>query len=351
MVSIEEKLGQMFIIRMHDKVITKELETLIKDYHIGGISLYSKNYDSYDEMLSLINELKRLNNKYNNTPLFIALDQEGGRVNRLPKDFKNIVSAKKLGENKKYALEAGQITGELLYKLGINMNFAPVLDIQRYEDSHAIGDRCFGNTKEKVSENGITMMNSLKKEGIIPVIKHFPGHGLAKRDSHLFLPIVNEKIEKSDDLVPFINAINEKADAIMIGHLMIRKMDKIYPASLSKKVIKEFLIKKLNYNGLVITDDLKMKAVSLLYGYKRSVLKAINAGNNIILIGTDYETVIKCIDNIIKKMNNNIKNDIETSYNKIIDLKNKYNVNDNENEKFDINLYNEKINKLNEKIK
>ena len=346
-VNMEVKLGQMFIIRMHGKTITKELEILIKDYHIGGISLYSRNYDSYEEMQKLINDLKELNAKYNNTPLFIAVDQEGGRVNRLPNDFKNLPSAKDLGEKNKVE-EAGNIIGELLNEIGINMNFAPVLDIQRFKDDHAIGDRCFGSNKEDVITNSVKMINSLKNY-LVPVVKHFPGHGLVKRDSHLFLSFVKEDIEKTDDIEPFKNAINNNVPAIMMSHIIISKIDKMYPASLSKKVIKDYLVDKLNYKGLIITDDLKMKAVNILYGYKKSTLKAIDAGNNIVLIGADYKIVSECINYIKSKMNYSIKDNIVNSYNKIIDVKKDYKINDEQKKKINIDYYNERINKIREK--
>ncbi len=350
-ISFKEKMGQMFIIRMHGKKITDELIELIRDYHIGGISLYSCNYDSYDEMLKLINELKELNNKYNKTPLFISLDQEGGRVNRLPREFKNIVSAKKLSSKDKYVEEAGNIIGEILSSIGVNMNFAPVLDIQRFCDDHAIGDRCYGDNKDDVSNKGIVMMNSLKNNNIIPVVKHFPGHGLVKRDSHIFLPMTFKNIKNVDDIEPFKEAIKNNCDAMMISHIMVRKMDKFYPSSLSKKVIKNYLIDELNYNGLIITDDLRMKAVNLLYGYKKSSLKAIGAGNNIVLIGAPYKTIKECINYINKKLTDELKDNIENSYKKIIKIKEKYNINDSINKLVDIEKINEKIEKLNNKVK
>ena len=158
---IKEKLGQMFIIRMQEKEINDELISLIKDYHVGGISLYSKNYNSYEEMIKLINELKRINSKYNNTPLFISIDEEGGRVDRLPKEFVTLPSAKKISSKEENIIEQGKIIGEVLSKTGINLDFAPVLDIQRFPDNHAIGDRCFGDNKESVAKNGLLMMKTL----------------------------------------------------------------------------------------------------------------------------------------------------------------------------------------------
>ena len=349
-ISFKEKMGQMFIIRMHGKEITDDLIELIRDYHIGGVALYSCNYDSYEEMLNIINELKSINSKYNKTPLIISLDQEGGRVNRLPSEFSNIVSAKKLSKKDEYVKEAGEITGEILNKIGVNMNFAPVLDIQRFNDDHAIGDRCFGDNKDDVLKKGIIMMNALKNNNLIPVVKHFPGHGLVKKDSHIFLPMTFKNIKEVEDIEPFKEAINNGCDAIMVSHIMVRKLDKFNPASLSKKVIKDYLVDELKYKGLIITDDLKMKAVNLFYGYKRSSLKAINAGNDLVLIGASYSNIKKCFSYIIKKATDEIKNNIDLSYKKIIKIKEKFKLSDKLNKKFDINFYNEKIEKLNNKI-
>ena len=349
--NIIKKIGQMFIVRMQGKLITKELETLIKDYNIGGICLYSKNYNTYEEMLSLINDLKSLNKKYNKEPLFIAIDQEGGRVNRLPKDINNLLSAKKISKKDEYIIESGNIIGEILLKSGINMNFAPVLDIQRFDDYHPIGNRCYGDNAKDASKKGNLMMKTLKENNIISVVKHFPGHGLVKYDSHLLLPIVTKDIDKTEDIIPFKDAIKEKTDAIMISHILLSKLDLFNPASLSKKVIKDYLKDKLNYQGLVITDDIKMKSVNLLYGYKRASLKAIKATSDIILIGAEHNTVIKCINYIYNKINDELEENINDSYNKILKIKKEYNIKDEKNNKIDIEKYNERINILNNKCK
>ena len=348
-----KKIGQMFIVRMQGKQITEELEQLIRDYIIGGICLYSKNYDTYDEMITLVNKLKQLNKKYNKEALFIAIDQEGGRVNRLPKDIRNIPAAKNISVNKEYIIEAGNIIGEVLSKTGINMNFAPVLDIQRFADNHPIGNRCFGTNANDVSKKGILMMKTLKDNNVISVVKHFPGHGMIKYDSHIFLPVTNKNIDNTEDIIPFKDAIEQNTDAIMISHILLSKIDMFNPASLSKKVIKNYLKEKLNYKGLVITDDLKMKAVNLLYGYKRSSIKAIKASADIILIGSDYNIVTKCINNINNKLNTELETNINDSYNKIIEIKNKYKINDNINNNINNNInidkYNERILVLNKK--
>ena len=346
---MKKKIGQMFIIRMNGKEITDELVTLIKDYNIGGISIYSKNYDSYKEMHKLINKIKKINKKYNDTPIFIAIDEEGGRVDRLPDDFNTLPAAKRLRKDIKYVKEDGLLIKEMLEKLGVNLNFAPVFDIQRFGDYHIIGNRALGESSQEVIKNGITMVN-IFNDNVIPVVKHFPGQGLFKNDPHILLPSTNVNIDKEEDIEPFKEAIKNKCPAIMISHVLIRKMDLFNPASLSKKVIKDYLKDELKYKGLVITDDLKMKSVNILYGYKKSCLKAINAGNNVLLMGGKYNDVINCINYIEKKMNKSLKKDIELSYDKILDIKKKYHINDEPTNKIDIEYYNNKIQELLDKV-
>lgn len=348
--NIKYKLGQMTIVRMHGKTISEDLISLIRDYHIGGISLYSNNYDSYEEMISLINSLKEINRKYNNTPLFITMDEEGGRVNRLPKDFLILPSSKKVSKDIRFVKESSNIIGNILKDIGVNMNFSPVLDIQRFEDNHAIGDRCFGNNKDDVTKNGLTVLNELRNIGIVPVIKHFPGHGLVKIDSHFFLPI-SKDIRNKEDIEPFISAFRKHAPVLMVSHIVVPKIDLFNPASLSRKMIKDYIRKELKYDGLIMTDDLKMKSVNLLYGYKRSYLKAVLSGNNLIVIGSDYNTVKKSIDYTISKLNKNMIKDIDLTYNKIISLKEKYNINDNSIKKIKIDSYNKRIEELRNNVK
>lgn len=351
--SLEEKVGQLFMIGLEERY--DETPKMIKDYKIGGVILYKKNYHTYNEMIDLVNKIKETN-KQNPIPIFISIDQEGGRVNRMPQEILKIQSATKLvdTQNIEIVKESGKIIGEMLSKTGILMNYAPVLDIRRFGNEHAIGDRCYGKEKEEVSKYGIEVMKEIQKQGVIPVIKHFPGHGLTWKDSHFRIPKITQKIEilENEDMVPFENAIKEKADAIMVGHLIVKNIDKKYPASLSKKVIQKYLIEKYNYKGLIITDDLKMMAIRLHYNMKRAVYKAIEAGNDIIMIGLPYKKVKKIIKYIIKKVRKgkiNIEK-INKSVEKIIAIKEKYNIEDEKIDGFSIEEINEKIKDLNEKV-
>lgn len=350
--SMEEKIGQMFIIGLQGTQIGKKTIEMIDKYKIGGIILYRRNYNSYEEMLNIINDIKKISSK-NKIPIFISIDQEGGRVNRMPKEFKNLKSATFLSEtnNPEKLIESGQVIGKMLKKMGISMDYAPVFDIRRFEKDHAIGDRCYGKDKEEVAKNATSVMKAISEEGVIPVIKHFPGHGLTKKDSHFKIPTILEKVDfiKNEDMYPFKMAIKNGAEAIMMGHLIIKDIDKYYPATLSKKVINTLLKEECSYNGLIITDDFKMWAIKLHYSIKRAVVKAIKSGNDMIMIGDNYTKVKKIIKYTIKKARkgridiNSINNSVE----KIIKLKQKYNVNDEVIEECNIQEINKLIDKVN----
>lgn len=352
--SLEEKIGQMFIIGLNTKE-QEEINKFIKKLKIGGVIIYRKNYSNYEQMLNLINNIKETNVE-NKIPITISIDQEGGRVNRMPPEILNLKSATKFANTKDIELvrESANIIGQMLNSTGISMNYAPILDIKRFEEKHAIGDRCYGDNKEDVEKYGIEIMKQLQENKVISVIKHFPGHGLTKKDSHFRIPKVKEKIEilEKEDMQPFEMAIKNGADAIMVGHLIIKDIDKKYPASLSKKVIQKYLIEKNNYNGLIITDDMKMMAIRLHYNMKRAVKRAILAGNDIVMIGLQYNKIEKIIKYITKQVKKGKISEeiINKSVEKIINMKEKYNMTDKETKGFDINKINEQIKKLNDKL-
>ena len=352
--SLEEKVGQLFMVGLEEKT-NEDIANLIQENKIGGVVLYRKNYHTYEEMLAYVNNIKELNSK-NSIPIFISIDQECGRVNRMPQEILNLKSATKLANTKNVEIvkESGKIIGEMLNKTGISLDYAPVLDIRKFKEKHAIGDRCYGENREDVSKYGIEVMKEMQNQSVIPVIKHFPGHGLTKKDSHFRIPKITEKIEilEKEDMIPFEKAIKENAEAIMVGHLIIKDVDKKYPASLSEKVIQKYLIEKYNYKGLIITDDLKMMAIQLHYNMKKAVVKAIEAGNDIIMIGLPYKKVNKIIKFIVKEVKNGrIKEEkINESVEKIIAIKEKYKISDQKVNGFAITEINERIKELNKKI-
>lgn len=348
--SLEEKICQKIIIGMDTPNAIDKIENLITKYKIGGILLYKKNYKNIEELINLINHIKELNRK-NNVPMFIAIDQEGGRVNRLPNELENIPAPYKLSklENaKEYVQKAGEITGNTLHRLGFNMNFAPVLDIKRFPDNHAIGDRAFSENIEEVTEYGIEYMKKLQKNQVISVIKHFPGHGATNSDSHFKIPKIKEKINdlEEKDMKPFKKAIENGADAVLVGHMRIKDIT-INPASISRKFIAKYLKKKYRFKGLVITDDMRMKAMKYRFGANKSIIKAFEAGNDIIVF--KYDKGIEALNEVINMAKSGkIKmNQIDNSVNKILNIKDKYEINNDKIELVD----NEYIKKINEQIK
>ena len=349
-----EKIGQMFMVGMDVADCVKYIDELILKYKIGGILLYKKNYNSYKDALELINHIKEIN-KNNKIPIFIATDQEGGRVNRMPDEFENIPSAHKLAQYKKEDLvsESAQITANMLKTLGFNFNLAPVLDIKRFSDNHAIGDRAYSETPEEVGKYGIEYMKKMQENNILSTIKHFPGHGSTIKDSHLIIPTVKnfERIEQ-EDMKPFEEAIKQGADCILVSHLKIKGITKKFPTSMNRKFITKYIRKKYRYNGLVITDDMRMRAIKTFYGSNKAVKMAFDAGNDIIIFKHCKDVAI--LDKIVKEVENNKTRQarVNRSVKRILKAKEKYKINDMQiqyNENI-INEINGQILKIREKV-
>ena len=351
-IGIREKFGQMIMLGLDVNEINDEIIEIIKKYKIGGVILYKSLYTDIDSMSSIINKLKKIN--INNIPLFIAIDQENGRVNRLPSEMERIYNPLKQVKTKNIKIidECNKITSKVLSQLGINMNFAPVVDINYFTNSKAIGDRAYGYNKEDVIKYGLPMVKTLNNNNIISVIKHFPGHGLVDKDSHYLIPKIKNVGKMKDDLVIYEKAIKDGVDGIMVGHLRVKGYEN-KPASINGKILKELLIDRYNYNGLIITDDLRMNILSKLYGIKNIVTECVKSGVNIMMIKYKngdmnklYSELYRMVDN--KEIDNEL---IDKSYNKIIEIKNKYKVTNNiKDNKIDIDNINEQIREVNKKI-
>ncbi len=341
-------LGNMLFVGLNttDKEIIRKL---IKDCHIGGITLYGRLYKNYDEMLNIINYIKKLSNEENYN-ILIGIDQEGYRVNRLPKDFLNIKSPYSMKDDLNNFKESASIVGTILNSSGIHVNFAPVLDIKRFDDNHAIGDRAFGDNSQDIIKNTDAYIKELKKHNVIPVVKHFPGHGATTINTHHFLPVIfNTDKLIAEDILPFKHAIENNIDIIMVGHFLIKNYSLFKPASISKKIV-NLLRDDLKYQNLIMTDDLIMGPLRL-FNKAKLIKTAINSGVNIIMIKYS-DTFFKDYENLIKYYNQNKINhdNINYSINLINNLKNKYNIN-NEPVKntLDISKINDRITTLNNK--
>lgn len=228
--TLDEKIGQLLIVGFEGIETNEEIEKMIKDYYVGGFILFERNISNGENTLELINSIKKLNRE-NNVPLFISIDEEGGNVSRLPKEFRKLPKAWEIGRinSEEYSYKIGELIGERLQALGFNLNFAPVLDINSNPNNPVIGKRAFGSTVEEVKKHGIQTMEGMKSKNIIPVLKHFPGHGDTTVDSHMDLPIINKTTEELEELefIPFKKGIEKGADMIMTSHIFLLKLIKI----------------------------------------------------------------------------------------------------------------------------
>ncbi|MFW5649109.1 MAG: beta-N-acetylhexosaminidase [Candidatus Alkaliphilus sp. MAG34] len=331
--TLEEKIGQILLVGMDGYDTDDNIVELMQSYHVGGIILYGKNVKDSKQLLSLINSLKNSNSS-NKIPLFISVDEEGGSVSRNPREIKKLPTARSIGKTKDVGLafKVGKLLGQTVGAFGYNMNFAPVLDIDSNPLNPVIGDRAFGQTAEIVSSMGIETLKGIKKEGVIPVVKHFPGHGDTAVDSHIGLPVVNHDLERimNFEILPFKHAIDSGADAVMVAHILLSQMDQEYPASMSEIIITDTLRDKLNFQGVIITDDMTMGAIEKNYNIGDAAIQSVKAGADILLIGHEYEkslTVLGAIKDEINK-GNILMDRIDESVYRILKLKEKYNLKD-----------------------
>lgn len=324
--TLEEKIGQMILSGFSGSSIDEELKSLIKEEKVGGLILFKRNIQTSSDLKVLIQNINDINE---NIPLFISIDEEGGRVTRLPEseDFPSVLEIGNT-EDEKYSYEQGRLLGKTLKEYGINMDHAPVLDIYSNPQNTVIGDRAFGSNDEIVSKMGIAMMNGIKDEGIIPTVKHFPGHGDTEVDSHVGLPIVNKTLEElmEFEFVPFKEAIDNECDVIMVSHIVLNKIDSKNPATLSKSVISDVLREKLSFNKVIMTDDMNMSAITNTINVEDASVESIKAGCDIILIGSGGNYVKSTIEKIKESIEKGeiTENRIDESVYRILELKQNY---------------------------
>lgn len=349
--SLDEKIGQLVTMGFEGYTMDDNITNLIKEQKVGGVILFSKNVENSSQLLSLINSIKT-NNAQNKTPLFVSIDEEGGRVSRMPKEIRKLPSNGVIGKRNDGDLsyKTGKIIGEELKSFGFNMNFAPVLDINSNPNNPVIGDRSFGNNTDIVKKLGIKTMEGLIQNNIVPVVKHFPGHGDTSVDSHIGLPVVNKDLTELNDfeLIPFKEAIKNNVDAIMVSHILLNKIDSTSPSSMSKAVITDILRENLKFPGVIITDDMTMGAIVKYYDIGDAAVKSINAGSDIILVCHDYNNTLKVINSLKTAAQNKIitAQRINESVYRILKLKEKYNINNDTISSVNIDEINNKIKNL-----
>jgi len=333
--SLDQKIGQLIIAGFEGKKLDDETKRMIREDRIGGVILYADNVSGVHGTVRLVNQLKAAN-AGNPVPLFISTDQEGGRVSRLPDAFAAMPSSRAVGRkgDPKLARQMGSLLARELRATGFNMNFAPVLDIDSNPDNPVIGDRSFGRSAKIVAELGLAEMDGISKGGVISVVKHFPGHGDTSVDSHLDLPVLRKSSEQLAALewIPFQAAVKAGADAVMVAHILFPRIDPNAPASLSDIIVGKQLRGQMNYDGVVMTDDLTMGAITKQYGLAEAAVAAIDAGSDIVLVAHGYDNERQVFEALRSAVRNGRLTEarIDESVRRILTLKNKYRLTDAE---------------------
>ncbi len=330
--SIKEKLYQMFILGFSGKSVSGgnlNIQTAIKS-GLAGVILFSENIESYEQTAKLTKTLQ----KAAAIPLFISIDQEGGMIERTNniKNKINYLTPRDLGltQNPDSARSQAEVLSDELKFMGVNMNFAPVIDVNTNPNNPIIGPRSFGSKPGTVIEFAKPFYQALMRNSIIPVIKHFPGHGATGEDSHLIMPVLGLSFEELENIHirPFAHAIKDGINAVMISHVHYEAFDREpVPASLSENVINSYLRKKLGFNGLVISDDMVMCGVKNYCNTFEACMQGINAGVDLFIYRDLSDETLNIIDKLCDAVvNSEISEDrIDDSVKKILLCKQQYN--------------------------
>lgn len=329
--SLEEKVGQLFQIGFYGTEVTPELRELVQKYHIGGIIYFRRNIESLEQITQVSNELQRLaQEKEGGFPLLISTDQEGGIVTRLT-GATHFPGNMALGATRDVELsrKVGQTVARELLGVGINMNLAPVLDVNNNPANPIIGVRSYGEVPRKVADFGVALIQGMQGEGVVACGKHFPGHGDTDTDSHLDLPMIRHDRKRlaEVELVPFQRAISAGLDSIMTAHIYFPAIEprKGIPATLSSNVLTGLLREELGFEGLIITDCMEMDAIVNTFGTVEGAIMTIEAGADMVLISHTLEKQQQAIQSVIEAVQAGriSKERIDASVRRILQLKEK----------------------------
>jgi len=335
--SLDIKIGQMLLVGVNGKSADSLILKSIQDGRVGGVVIYEKNFTKKNTYINLKNFTWALQ-KASASPLFISIDQEGGIINRLKTKyhFPKSVTAAYLGtqDNVDSTFFYGEITASTLAGLGINVNFAPVVDLAINPDNPIIAkhQRAYGDNAALVTKHAAITVASHRKYNVVTVLKHFPGHGSSKSDTHLGIADVTPYWQKQE-LLPYQYMIkNGEVDAIMTAHIVNKQLDSSgLPGTLSKAIMTGILRDSLGYEGVIFSDDMQMHAITEHYGLKKAILLSIEAGVDVLMfsnniLGSENRTVDTVFDIIKNYVTQGVikKDRIDASYQRIMSLKSQW---------------------------
>ena len=300
---LDRMIGQLFMFGMPGTELDEETRRRIREIQPGGVILFSRNVSDPVQLVALCRDLQETSLKAHGTPLFLAVDQEGGRVARLRAPFTEFQGNEAIGGSGDPDAEAetfARITAREMKVVGLNMDLAPVMDVGRKDVEKHLRGRTFGQDPALVARLGSIVIRTLQAEGIMAVAKHFPGLGRTSRDPHHHLPeiLVDASELEEVNLVPFRAAIREGVSGVMTSHAVYSCLDPEMPATMSRAVLGGLLRQELAYEGLVITDDLEMGAIAGGWGVTHGAAEAFDAGADILLICENQALVDEALGEI-----------------------------------------------------
>lgn len=285
---IRRLLGKCFFIGFDGLELPSSVAEFIKTNSIGGVTLFANNYENPAQVAELVNSIQALRD---GQPLAICVDHEGGKVQRFKKPFTRFPEARLIGDqdSPKLAFDCAAIMAKELKTVGVNIAFAPVADINTNPNNPVIGARSFGDNEERVSKIVSAYVRGFVTHGVHPTVKHFPGHGDTSQDSHFHLPKIKTPLQTllDRDTKPFLKGFRARCELVMTAHIIVEALEPALPATLSKKILQGLLRDQLRYRGLIISDDMEMKAIADHFGEIDAPLKALEAGVNILLYHTE----------------------------------------------------------------
>lgn len=299
------KAGQRVMVGFEGHEASADVKRLIREFGAGSVILFARNVAEPEQLADLVRELQSVARDAGHAlPLLVAVDQEGGRVARLRAPWTVWPPLRALGriDSEEVARRMGAALAAELKACGIVLDFAPVVDVDTNPRNPIIGDRSFGDDPERVGLLGAAMIRGLQEAGVAACAKHFPGHGDTDVDSHLALPSVDHSRSRLEDveLRPFRKAIDADVATIMTAHVLVRELDDRLPATLSPMVIEKLLRQEMVFDGVIVSDDLEMKAVADHWPYRESAVLAARAGCDLLPVCKSHDAQVESIEALVR---------------------------------------------------
>lgn len=300
--TLDQKIGQLFVCGFHTNVPDEHIKELIEKYHVGGVIYFRRNIGTARQITDLSNGLKQITEQQGLPPLLIAIDQEGGMVSRIDQDGMSLIPGNmSLGavNNIELTAAASAISARELHTLGINVNFAPCVDVNNNPRNPVIGVRSYSEKPEIVAAHGAAAIQAIQQEHVAATAKHFPGHGDTEVDSHYGLASVPHDQSRLEqiELLPFRAAIEAGVDLIMSAHVIFPAFEPEHiPATLSRKVLTDLLRTEMGFEGLIVTDCLEMHAIAKHFPIPQATVMAAEAGADLLLVSHTLEHQIAAIE-------------------------------------------------------